>query len=102
MDPKYLFLAISVCVAIFFQVITGASASASSSILETKQGRLEGSTEFSRNRRVYHAFRGIPYAEAPERFQVIHIVALRTLLSICELFWRINILHSPMTLVGLE
>lgn len=50
--------------------IIGASAEESSVIVDSLLGKLEGTTFLSRAGREYYAFRGVPFAEKTERFQV--------------------------------
>lgn len=40
-------------------------------IVQTPQGSLEGAVQQSRNNQTYYAFKGIPYAEYPGRFEVL-------------------------------
>jgi hypothetical protein len=45
-------------------------------ITETSQGKLVGSTLRSREGREYFAFKGIPFAKIPQRFEVISHITI--------------------------
>lgn len=45
-------------------------------IVDTHYGKLQGDVATSRDGRMFYQFKGIPYAKAPERFQVKRSIRL--------------------------
>jgi hypothetical protein len=63
---------------IFTSLLFGAVL-AQGAIFETRLGKLEGLESTSRDGNLYYEFRGVPYAEKTERFQVFIYILRKNL-----------------------
>jgi len=77
MSLRVLLITIGLCF-ILDSVITEIVLSSGVVTVEISQGKLSGLTLKSREAKEYFAFRGIPYASVPKRFEVSQIIIIHT------------------------